>query len=200
MKSCFTLLVVEGYLDGVASRVLLNSLGVNTQDVALVDKGGGSIFWKDVQKYNFAAQQGLVWALTDLEKFPCASGLIQKHLKNRKHQNFILRIAKPMLESWLLADRQSFASFLGVPLAKISHAPENEPNPKQRIVRLAQRSSRREIREDLVPTPGSAGIVGPGYTSRMEEFISRHWKPERAAELSQSLRRAIAAVHEACAV
>ena len=49
--------------------------------------------------------------------------------------------------------------------------PESLPHPKRALVDLARRSSVRAIREDLVPEPGSAAIVGRGYTPRMTEFI-----------------------------
>jgi len=198
MRFCFGLLVVEGYLDGVASRKLLRSLDIETHGVSMVDKGGRRPFWKDVRKYNSASEQTPVWGLADLEKDPCPSGLIQKHVKGWPHRNFVLRIAEPMLESWLLADRQRLAAFLGVRVSQVPTHPEKDPNPKQRIVQLARISSRREIRQDLIPNPGSGGIVGPGYTSRMEEFISAYWEPERAAKCSQSLRRAIAAIRKVC--
>lgn len=64
--------------------------------------------------------------------------------------------------------------------------------PKQALVNLARTSRRRAIRDDMVPREGSGRAVGPGYTSRIIEFVSNHWRPEQAAHVSDSLRRAIA--------
>ena len=55
----------------------------------------------------------------------------------------------------------------------------------------------RAIREDLVPEPGSAGIVGRGYTPRMTEFIEELWRPLEARRNSRSLERAMVAIENA---
>lgn len=59
------------------------------------------------------------------------------------------------------------------------------------LVNLARRSRRKAIRQDMVPRARSGRQEGPAYTSRMTEFASEKWRPEVAAEHSESLRRAI---------
>jgi hypothetical protein len=46
----------------------------------------------------------------------------------------------------------------------------------------------------MVPRPASGRSVGPAYASRLIEFARSAWRPEIAAERSESLRRAIASL------
>jgi hypothetical protein len=197
MTRNFVLVVVEGALEVPASLKLLAAAGAGTEGLHPIDKGGSIRFWKDAPRYNrAAANQGLVLGLADLEAYPCPSGLIAKHLKPSQHSNFVLRIAERMLESWFLAD-DSLADFLGISKALLPRNPDAEANPKQTLVNLARRSQSARLRSDLVPEEGSSGLVGRGYTSRMTEFIERHWRPSRAQRRSESLRRALVAIRMA---
>lgn len=51
--------------------------------------------------------------------------------------NLLLRVVVPMIESWLLADREGLAAFLGVSPALLPTMPETLINPKQALVNLA---------------------------------------------------------------
>ncbi|MHB8835976.1 MAG: hypothetical protein ACYC9Y_09730 [Candidatus Methylomirabilia bacterium] len=197
MIRAFAFVVVEGALEVPASQRLLREVGVDTTDVPIFDKGGRVRFWKDVRRYNRAAEHaGLILGVADLEAFPCPSGLVARHVRGQLHKNFVLRIAERMLESWLLADT-ALAKFFGIDASLLPREPDQEANPKQTIVNLARRSASREIRSDVVPQEGSLGVVGRGYTPRMTEFIEEHWRPVVAARRSESLRRAMRAVREA---
>jgi hypothetical protein len=103
------------------------------------------------------------------------------------------RVAVRELEAWLMSDRQRIASFLGVSIAKVPRAPETLDYPKETMVDLARQSRSRDIREDMVPRPGSGRHVGPAYAARMIEYATsfdRGWRPEVAADHAPSLRRA----------
>ncbi|MBM3878332.1 MAG: hypothetical protein FJ387_01205 [Verrucomicrobia bacterium] len=194
MTRGFALVVVEGALEVPASLKLLAAAGARTEGVQPIDKGGRVRFWQDAPRYNRAAAKlGPVLGLADLEAFPCPSGLLAKHLRPSRHPGFVLRIAERMLESWFLAD-DSLADFLRISGALLPRSPDTETNPKQTLVNLARRSRSVRLRDDLVPVQGSSGIVGKGYTPRMTEFIECHWRPSRAQQRSESLRRALAAI------
>jgi hypothetical protein len=194
----FVLVVTEGLLDVTAGERLLDVLGIDRTHTRFIPKGGWEAFWRDAIRYNDAARHsGPVLGLVDLEQEPCPSGLIAEHIPHGRHAAFILRIAERMLESWLLADRVSIARFLRVRIGQIPENPESEINPKLALVNAARHSTRKEIREDIVPEEGSGGIVGRGYTSRMGEFIRQRWHPINAQANSQSLRRAISAIQVA---
>jgi hypothetical protein len=108
--------------------------------------------------------------------------------------NFCFRVAVRAVEAWLLADAEKIAAFLGVDGTRIPSQPETLPDPKDTLLRLAGKSRRKEVREDMVPRLGGQRKVGPAYASRMIEFTNRHWRPQVAAQRADSLRRAIQAL------
>jgi hypothetical protein len=94
MKEPINLVVVEGALEIPAARKMLEAVGLPSDEVQIIDKHGKERFWADAPRYNQAsATIGPILGLTDLDQFPCPSGLIQKHLKQGRHPKFILRIA-----------------------------------------------------------------------------------------------------------
>jgi hypothetical protein len=100
-----------------------------------------------------------------------------------------------MSESWLLADAHGIAQYLRVPLNRISADPEEEADPKQRVVHLASGSRSREIRESLVPSPDMRGAkVGREYLTVMSVFVRDRWNIDAAARRAKSLRRALDAI------
>ena len=195
MSRSVSVIVVEGALEVPASIKMLRALDIPAEGTFPINKGGRNKFWRDVQKYNNASMRlDVVLAIADLESSPCPSGLIQTHLPGGRHRNFILRVAERSLESWLLADRAGISDFLHISKALIPRNPDAESNPKLTLVNLARRSPSSQLKEDLVPEQGSAGIVGKGYTPRMSEYIRSVWQPCEAGKNSESLRRALAAI------
>lgn len=194
----FTLVVTEGLLEVAVGERLLDVLGIDRTFTRFIPKGGWEAFWRDAPRYNTAARHsGPVLGLVDLEQEPCPSGLIGKHLPHGREASFVLRIAERMLESWLLADRKALAGFMHVAAKHLPEDPDQEENPKLALVNAARHSRRKEVRDDLVPEEGTAGIVGRGYTSRLGEFVREIWQPLNAQNSSQSLRRAIASIQAA---
>jgi hypothetical protein len=110
--------------------------------------------------------------------------------------NLMLRVVVPEIESWLLADRIGIASFLGVARERIPLQPESLENPKQTLVNLARRSSKRSVREALVPAPRTTALVGPLYNSELSGFVTADWDPGAAAEEASSLARCLARLRD----
>lgn len=110
--------------------------------------------------------------------------------------SFLCRFAVNELESWLLADRDGIADFLRISVAKVPTNPEMESDPKRALVDLARISKNSQIRSALVPSPRHRGIVGPGYTMTITEFINKKWSPARAEPNSQSLARCMKRLRE----
>ena len=67
------------------------------------------------------------------------------------------------VEAWLLADRGQIATFLDVPVGRIPSRPEEEADPKRKLVNIARRSRRKEMKEALVPGPNNRSRVGADY-------------------------------------
>jgi len=93
-------------------------------------------------------------------------------------------------------DAEALAAFLGIRRALIPGGPDLLGDPKQALVSLAAHARRADIRRDLVPRPASGRSIGPGYTSRMVEFVRDHWRPATAETQSESLRRCRAGLRE----
>lgn len=195
MKRVVQLVVAEGALEIPVAKRLLKEVGIDFSSAHFIDKGGRTRFWPSLQKLHAAcASIGTIFALGDLEGERCAPALIKKHVKEPLHRAFVVRIAERMLEAWLLADAERIAAFLNAPVAKIPAQPDREHQPKRVIVNLARQYGTRALVEDLVPEAGLSGIVGPGYTLRMHDFIERSWRPTAAQNRSPSLARALRAL------
>ena len=98
-----------------------------------------------------------------------------------------------------MADAAPLGAFLGIAPTRIPADPDAEPHPKRALVNAARRSRRPAIVKDMVPREGAGRTVGPAYASRIMEFASHQWRPEVAAERSDSLRRAIACLRRLAA-
>lgn len=116
-------------------------------------------------------------------------------LPNRT-EKMLLRVVVRELESWLLADSEGIARFLGISRSLIPRDPENLPNPKQALVNLARHCRRSFLRDALVPPPNVPSIVGPGYVSAIEEFVERYWNCEAAKVRSASLEKYLSRLKE----
>jgi hypothetical protein len=151
-------------------------------------RGFGEIKAK-INGYNQACRFTPYLVLTDLDDHKCPIRLINKWFKSNPHPNMIFRIAIKEVEAWLLADIEGFAYYTGVSAAKFPRNPENEHDPKKKLILLAKQSRKRDIREDIVPINENAQI-GPNYNGRLMEFVFEHWNITHAMTRSDSLSRA----------
>lgn len=192
VDSVFITGAVEGDVDEAVVRRLIEHVGAATR--AIYGRNGKSHLQRRVASYNQAARLSPWIVLVDLDHDEdCAPPLRQSWLP-KPSPYMCFRVAVRQVEAWLLADRERLARFLSVDVTRIPQDPDSVENPKLTMVALAKRSRRRDIREDFVPRPGSARIVGPAYTARLIEFaIGRKtgWRPEVAARFSESLNRAL---------
>lgn len=188
MISC----AVEGPVDESILRVLLSYSGA--MPAGIYGKNGKSFLRQKIQSYNQAAFYSPWIILTDLNHdAECAPALRTLWLPDPA-PNMFFRIAVREIEAWLLGDQERIAAFLNVALSKIPENPEILDDPKQFMIELAANSRRREIREDMMPRPGSGRKIGPAYSSRLIEFATDRqsgWRPEVAARNSDSLNRCL---------
>jgi hypothetical protein len=145
--------------------------------------------------YNLAATQWSPWVvMVDLDDdASCAPDLVTMQLPEPSpYMRF--RVAVRAVEAWLLADPEGLSTFLSVAQGRIPRRPDDEFDPKATLVDLTRHSRRRAIREDMVPSPRGGRRVGPGYEGRLIEFVAGGrggWRPDVAAERSDSLARCI---------
>jgi len=193
----FKVAFLEGHLEEQMARRLLREVGLNPDHLNVVVAGGSSAFWQGASRYNRVAQYvGYVFGLTDLDSHPCPSGLISEKLDEQLDPRFALRIQVRELESWLLADDHAWSEYLGISASVVPVDPESLEDSKRELVNLARRCRRKSLRDDIVPKEGTSRQVGPGYSTRITEFIHGHWSPRRAAIRSPSLKRAIIALEQ----
>ena len=184
-------LIAEGPLDEQVLRRLIVQSAPHLQAGVCYGKRGRDWMNANLAKYNLAAVSWAFVTLADLEQVECPPTLLQLWFPHGIHANLRPRIAVRMVESWLLADREALAQFLGIAVHHIPHQPDTEANPKQMMVGLARRSRSRVIREDMIPPPNTSGHVGKNYRGRLEQFVIEQWRAERAQTHSPSLQRAI---------
>jgi hypothetical protein len=103
------------------------------------------------------------------------------------HQGSV-RIAVRAVEAWLLADPAS-AQWLGVAASALPREVEALEDPKQTLINLARRSRSAAIKVDIVPTLSRS--IGPGYVDQVRTFCATKWRPDVAAQRSDSLARLI---------
>lgn len=180
---------VEGILDEAVLRRLVQSVGAEIGYIYPV--GGKQQLDLRLSGYNEAARYSPWCVLRDFDTDAACPAELKARLLPESASAMCFRIVVRAVEAWLMADRQRMASFLSVPRARIPVSPEDTHDPKEALVNLARRSNKSAVRDSLVPRPGSGRSVGAGYTSLMIEYTRARWRPETAAESSESLRRCI---------
>ena len=183
---------VEGQVDEAVVRKLIQCAG--GQPGTVYGKNGKDSLRRKIAGFNKAARHRPWVVLVDLDREEdCAPPLRQAWL-SVPEDYLCFRIAVRQVESWLIADPETLASFLRVRGSQVPSDPESLGNAKEAMVNLARSSRGSAIREDMVPREGSGRSVGPAYTSRLVEYVSSAWRPEVAAQRADSLHRAIACV------
>ena len=183
---------VEGLLDEAVLKRLISHVGALAGPI--YGKTGKAQLLRRLQGYNQAAQFGPWVILLDLDHdADCAPPYRAARLP-QPAPKMCFRIAVREVEAWLFADRERLARFLAVPQRTIPAHPEMVESPKDTMAQLAQRSRRRDVREDVAPRPGSGRRVGPAYSSRLIQFVddaTQGWRPDIAAQASGSLARCL---------
>lgn len=178
---------VEGILDEVIVRRLISDRGGLLGPV--YGRQGKNYLHQKIGGFNHAAAHTPWFVLVDLDHDHACPAALRSSWLPVPARDMCFRVAVRAVESWLLADRDAIATFLGIALSHVPRDPEAQPDPKRLIVDLARHSRRRDVREGLVPRVGSGRAVGPAYISVMSEFAARRWRPEVAEDHAESLRR-----------
>lgn len=156
-------------------------------------KGGYGYLKRTLPGFNNAAKGIPFLVLADLEA-ECPPVQIKEWLPVPFHHNLLFRIAVREVESWLLADRQGFASFLGIKQSLIPTRVDQIDDPKRCLINLTRKSRKREIREAIVPLQNTTAKVGPDYNGQLSHFVSTLWDIREAAKNSESLSRSVKAI------
>lgn len=119
----------------------------------------------------------------------CALEMLGEWLPKGPVPQFLLRLVVTEAEVWVMADREGFARAFGVPVSIISRSPEGLADPKRELLKLAGRSTKRPIRDEVfrIDEPSKPGS---GYNLHLCNFVETLWSPAEAIDHSSSLLRA----------
>ena len=186
------IVAVEDALSEAVVRKLIAVIRPDLDISVVLGKRGRGYIQTKARALNKTARSIPVFILADLDRpVPCPFELINQWLPAFRAPALLVRIAVMEVESWVLAHREAFAAHLGVPLHRIPPETDTIPRPKEFVVGLARMSKRKNIREDLVPSPGSTSVVGPAFNATVSRFVTKIWDPGAASTASPSLRRAV---------
>jgi hypothetical protein len=188
--------ILSGAVEGVTDEAVLGRLirHVGADVSTVYGRSGKHNLLARLAGFNEAARHAPWLVLVDLDHdYPCAPDALAIWLPAPSTW-MCLRVPVREVESWLLADRPSLASYLGVRQTAIPADPDDLSDPKQALVNAARTSRRRAIREEVVPRPGSGREVGAGYVGHVIQFATSHWEPDIAAAVSPSLMRCLNAL------
>ncbi len=181
----YVTLAVEGDLD---ERVAIRLVGEAGGAGSLVHGKRGKPWLRErIGGYLNAARHSRWLVLVDLDDDTCPPELRVDWGVADAPLGLCFRVAVRSVESWLLADRERLARFLGTARSRIPTRPDEADDPKQSLINAARRSRSGRIRDAIVPRPGAR--VGPLYTSTLSQFVDELWNPTEAAEASPSLAR-----------
>lgn len=132
----------------------------------------------------------------DLDHDDCAPALLTTwNLANFEQKRLLVRVAVREIESWILADRKRYATFVGGTSDHIPSAPDEIGDPKRFLLEFARETASDELKRDLIPTNFSQyPRIGKAYNLRMCKFVHDKWRPHVARARSASLDRAIRAM------
>lgn len=152
-------------------------------------KRGSGYLSKKMDSWRQMATHQVMVVLTDLDRANCLVEFRDKWLANTALPNSLLfRIAVRESESWALADHEAMRALIGV-RGVLPVSPDELPDPKQVLLRLANGAS-RSVKAELLKTVDGNLYQGLGYNTCLSEWVGFVWSPQRAAERSPSLARA----------
>lgn len=185
-------ILVEGTTDEPVAKRLLKQLGLEVGTV--YGRKGKPYLLQHLSGYNKAARFQPWFVVVDLDSdAKCPSQAVRQWLPVPS-DGMRFRVAVCAMEAWLMADRESMASFLSVASSTLQHTIDLDPNPKETLINIARKSRNKSVREVIVPRQNSGAKVGPLYVARLREFTEKHWRPDVAAGHSRSLSRCINAL------
>jgi hypothetical protein len=159
-----------------------------------INTHGVKNFRRDLPRYAQIAMHSPLLCIADTDG-QCPVEFVREWTPKHTPKGFLLRLAAPEIESWILADQAGIAEFFDISPMKVSPSPEALSDPKTTMVNLAHGSKVKILRTEMVANTGTRR-PGTGYNLHLQRFVEMHWHPLKAATNSPSLHRAIRRLHE----
>jgi hypothetical protein len=183
-------LASEDDLSEAVMTRLLSHFGNKFSVVNTYSRQGFGYLKSNLKGFNQAAAHTPFFVLTDLDQHICPSALLNDWINFDVNSGLIFRIAVREVESWLLADIRGLATFLRISANNFSKNPDDIPDPKNELIRLAAKSRNRILREDIVPINEGA-VIGPNYNGALMPFVFNSWDIAEAQKFSRSLAKTL---------
>jgi hypothetical protein len=196
------LVATEDRLSETIALRLLAEVGVSEDRARCFGRQGNGYLLKRLKNLNSTASAELkVLMLTDLDKIVCVAALLADWFGiMQRDANLIFRVAVREVEAWLMADRDNFASFLGISRTKVQTGVEALADPKRELLNLAKRSKARGIKQGLLPEKNAVAVQGFGYNDLLCDFVRKSWSAREASKNAPSLLRARRQIHAAVGI
>ena len=193
--SYITIATEDELSEAVGSRLVADILPEFEIHQKLRREGYGYLKTK-CHNFNQMAARHFVLLITDLDNAICAGRLIESWFGGLPiNADLKFRVAVREIESWLLADHEGMKNLLINGANNLTPNPDQLQNPKEYLLQCAKRAP-RDVKNDLIRTKGSLAKQGLGYNARLCQFVREVWEPNRAAQRSDSLSRAIQRLQE----
>lgn len=166
----------------------------------------GSQVKAKIPNYNILARSFPVILLTDLDDNPCGpigkNNLLGKLVQEK---DFVINIAVDEVEAWLMADRNGFARYFGIPIAHVPVSVKQKMSGRKALPEISvpvksswlfthdlmQHSTNAEKKAQVAVSLKEKNCKGKEYNTAVVPFIRDVWNPEVARIASDSLNRMI---------
>ncbi len=194
-KPIQVIIAVEDFLSEAVLRTILHQSDRTFSISNCLGRKGFGYLKKNISNFNMSSKGIPFIILTDLDRTECAPALINSWLNFQKSNNLLFRIAVREVESWVMAHRSAFSSFLGIAKELVPLNTDAIDDPKRFLINLAAKSKKRIVKEAIVPNRHSTATIGPDYNDTLISFIQSKWNVRQALKNSQSLKRAFFAIN-----
>lgn len=186
-------IATEDVLSETVAERLVHESASDLQIAVRVRKNGNSYLKSKFPELLKTAAKIPVFLITDLDNIRCPVELIKSWTQNTPPPpgGMIMRVAVREIESWILADRDGFSEYTGIPVEKLALDADALSDPKRELLNLVKRYARKRIKESLLPSKGSSSKIGWEYNAVLCQFARSIWSVDRAVRHSNSLRRAV---------
>lgn len=190
---------VEGLTDEAVAERLIDHAGGRLGNVH--GRQGKEFLRRQIDGYGRAARRSPWLVLVDLDtEAECPVPLTSMWLRTPDSPFLCFRVAVRELESWLLADKETLAVYLRVRPGRIPDNPEELEDPKRVMIDLASRSASLAIRDEMGRGRRPRHRAGSrAYARRLAQYVHVGWRPDVAAQRSESLARTIACLRRVVA-
>lgn len=184
---------------------LLRDYAPNLHVVGELPARGSQVKAK-ISNFNSLASRLPVILLTDLDDEPCGP-IGKRNLLGTivQQPDFCINIAVDEVEAWLMADREGFARYFGIPLAQMPVSAMQKMSGRKALPEMSvsvkssrlfthdlmQRSTNAERKAQVAVSPVDRNSKGKEYNTAVVPFIHNVWNPEIARQGSDSLNRMI---------